>query len=108
MSTGEPDGFTIAAFEAGDVDPARFNHEAHIYVAWLYLQAYERTDAIARFDAALKRLTTKIGASGKYNATITWLFLLLIDARAQEGQDWPAFRTRNRDLFEGRPNKAAA
>ena len=87
---------------------ARFDHEAHIYVAWLYLDAWPREDAIARFDAALQRFTGKIGATSKYSAMITWLFLLLIAERRREGEDWPGFRTRNSDLFDQRPKSQAA
>ena len=108
MNTERHAEYTIERFEAGEIDPARFNHEAHIYVGWLYMTTYDRADAIARFDAALRRLTEKIGAADKYNAMITWLFLLLIDERAKEGEDWPTFRAHNRDLFEGVPLKAAA
>ena len=100
--------YSIEGFEAADVDPGRFDHEAHIYIGWLYLKAFPRSEAIARFDAALKRLTAKIGAESKYNAMITWLFLLLIDERAQESENWLTFRTRNADLFEGRPRLNAA
>lgn len=99
---------TIERFEAGDIDPARFDHEAHIYVAWQYVGAYARNDAIVLFDAALRRLTEKIGAPEKYNAMITWLFMLLIAERAREGEDWSAFRTRNSDLFDEFPRSAAA
>jgi len=108
MENAARNQFTIERFEAGDIDPARFDHEAHIYVGWLYINAYSRNDAIARFDAALRRLTEKIGAADKYNAMITWLFLLLIAERAQKGEDWLAFRTRNADLFEERPQSKAA
>ena len=108
MNTGSLTEYTIEKFEAGDIDPARFDHEAHIYVGWLYMSRYDRADAIARFDAALRRLTEKIGAADKYNAMITWLFLLLIDERAQEGENWSTFQARNSDLFEGCPRKAAA
>ena len=95
--------YSIERFEAANIDPARFDHEAHIYVGWLYVNAYPRSEAISRFDAALKRLTVKIGEAKKYNAMITWLFLLLIDARAQESETWLAFRNRNADLLEDRP-----
>jgi hypothetical protein len=108
MNSSLESRYSIERFEATDIDPARFDHEAHIYVGWLYVNAYPRSEAISRFDAALKRLTVKIGAEGKYNAMITWLFLLLIDARVQESETWLAFSNRNADLLENRPRLNAA
>ena len=102
------DELTIEHFEAAEIDPARFDHEAHVYVGWLYVMAYPRREAVARFDAALKRLVEKVGAGDKYNAMITWLFLLLIAERARIDEDWPAFRARNTDLFDDRPRSEAA
>lgn len=90
---------SIAAFEASDIDPDTFDHESHVYLAWLYVREYDLGHAIARFDAALRRLTEKLGATGKYHATITWLFLVLISERAEDGEDWPAFRARSSDLI---------
>ena len=100
--------YSIERFEAADIDPERFDHETHVYVGWLYVQAFPRDEAVARFDNALRRLVAKIGAESKYNAMITWLFLLLIAERAQEGEDWPAFRARNADLVDARPRSLAA
>ena len=101
----KPD-ITLEQFEKGDVDPALFNHEAHVYVGWLYVSRFGRQEAIARFDAALKRLVNRIGAESKYNAMITWLFLVLIADRARSDEDWYAFRSRNADLIEDRPKAA--
>ena len=98
---------TIERFEASAIDPASFDHEAHVYVGWLYVMAYPHDEAIARFDAALQRLTRKIGATAKYNAMITWLFLKLIAARVRAGEDWPAFRLRNNDLLDDWPRAPA-
>ena len=100
--------FTIDGFEAANVDPALFDHEAHVYVGWLFVMAFPRDEAIARFDRALQRLTVKIGATDKYNAMITWLFLMLIAERSRPQERWPAFRERNTDLFDGRPGLKAA
>jgi hypothetical protein len=97
------EALTIERFEASAIDPACFDHEAHVYVGWLYIMTYAQDDAIARFDAALRRLTEKIGATAKYNAMITWLFRKLIAERARTGEDWPAFRTRNADLLDDWP-----
>lgn len=101
MNTAE---LTIERFERGDVDPERFNHEAHIYVAWLYLERFPLTDAIARFTAALRSLTRRFGAPEKYHDTITWFYLLLIAERRESSADWRAFRERNPDLFDRSSN----
>ena len=58
-------------------------------------------EAITRFDAALKRLVTKVGAESKYHATLTWFFLLLIAERFLPGEPWDAFKQRNDDLLGG-------
>ncbi len=106
MSVPTQPDISLEQFERGDVDPALFDHEAHVYVGWLYVSRYGRKQAIARFDAALKRLVQKIGAERKYNAMVTWLFLVLIADRARSGEDWAAFRSRNIDLIEDRPKAA--
>lgn len=107
MNESARSALTIERFEAASIDPASFDHEAHVYVGWLYVMSYPGNEAIARFDAALRRLTRKIGASSKYNAMITWLFLKLIAERAREGEDWLTFRTRNTDLVDDRPQSGA-
>ncbi len=93
MTFTRPD-ITLEQFERGEIDPARFDHEAHVYVGWLYVTRYERREAIARFDAALRRLVRRIGAESKYNTMITWLFLVLIADRSRADEDWAAFRGR--------------
>ena len=97
---------TLAQFENGDVDPAAFDHETHVYAGWLCIMRYGRKEGTARFDAALRRLVRKIGAESKYNAMITWLFLVLIADRARTGEDWSTFLARNRDLIDDRPQAA--
>ena len=97
---------SIDAFEAGNVDPDQFGHDAHVYVAWLYLQDYELNDAIARFCAALKRLTRQLGIESKYHETITWFFMIAINERLQlrPSDAWHTFRQQNPDLFASSPS----
>ncbi len=90
---------TIEAFEEARIEPGQFDHEAHVYVAWLYIGRYPGPESIVRFDAALRRLTHRLGIPGKYHATITWLFLLLIRERFRDGETWPEFRARNEEIF---------
>lgn len=90
---------SIEAFEAADIDGDDFNHEGHIYVAWLYLNRYSLADALARFTCALQHLTVELGVPEKYHATVSWLMMLLIAERRSGDNDWPSFRRRNDDLF---------
>lgn len=95
-----PETLTIEAFEAARIEPGKFDHEAHVYVAWLYIGRYPGVESMVRFAAALRRLTDELGIPGKYHETITWLFLLLIRERYRDGESWPVFRRRNRDLVD--------
>ncbi len=99
MSAALEPRLSIEQFEAGDVDAERFDHEAHVYVGWLYVQAFDLADAVARFDCALRRRTARLGVPGKYHATITWLFLVLINERATRDETWEEFRSRNESLI---------
>jgi hypothetical protein len=97
---------SIEAFEDGAVDPDQFDHEAHIYVAWSYLEQFELEEAIDRFSAALRRLTKNLGVETKYHETITWFFMILIADRrsTSESNNWQVFRQCNADLFATRPS----
>jgi len=98
MNAAAHTAVTIENFEAGRIDPEQFDHEAHVYVGWLYVQQYELPEAIRRFDTAIKRLANKLGAEGKYHATLTWFYLLLIAERSNDGESWPTFRNNNSDI----------
>ncbi|MBT8100860.1 MAG: hypothetical protein KJO82_13980 [Gammaproteobacteria bacterium] len=93
---------TIEDLESARIEAGSFNHEAHVYLAWLYLREYPVTAAIERFSAALKRLTLKLGVPGKYHETITWFFMLIIAQRCADrpSQDWPQFKATNSDLLD--------
>ena len=100
------DAKTVEEFEAGTIDPDLFDHEAHVYVAWSYVQDYELKDAIVRFCSALRQLTIRLGIESKYHETITWFFMILIAERRSKdaSEDWPTFRQRNPELFAGSPS----
>jgi hypothetical protein len=93
----------VRRFEAGDIDRRKFDHEAHVRVAWSYLQQYPAAVAILKFTSALRSLTIRLGASDKYHETISWFFMLVIAERraACPHADWQGFRSANDDLFEG-------
>lgn len=101
MNAAAKPQITLAAFEDATLDLEAFDHEAHVYVAWLYLERFPLLDAIARFTSALRRLTVKLGVPDKYHETITWFFLLLIAERRENAKcnDWFSFYRKNSDLF---------
>lgn len=92
---------SIDAFEDATISVDAFDHEAHIYVAWLYLEEYPLAEAIGRFTSALRRLTAKLGIPGKYHETISWFFMLLIEERrsSRQASDWFSFHRSHADLF---------
>ena len=92
---------TIEEFESGEFDVAAFGHEAHVYVAWSYLRETDLLDAIARYRSALRQLTRRLGAEGKYHETITWFYLVAIAERQASDPvaDWPTFKRANPDLL---------
>ena len=101
MNAAAVPDFSIESFEAGSIDIAAFDHDAHVYVAWLYLKRFPLLDAVVRFTDAIRRLTVQIGVPDKYHETITWFFLFLIAERRANSRasDWFTFRRQNSDLF---------
>ena len=100
MSNIEHLDLTIEQFESGSIDAEIFDHDSFGLFRYRYRLCAWLLNAIARFDVALRHLTRKLGVAGKYHATITWIFLLLIAERSHAGEDWQMFKTRNRDLID--------
>ena len=44
-------------------------------------------------------MVSRLGAEGKYHATLTWFFLLLIADRTEANEPWLVFRHCNEDLI---------
>lgn len=99
-------GPSIEQFEALEVVPGEFDHEAHIYVAWSYLKRFDLLASIDRYRSVLKRLTRKFGVPDKYHETITWFFLIGVAERAtgEAALDWHSFKAQNADLFVRNPS----
>ena len=106
MNAAATPDLTIERLEAGDIEPGSFNHEAHVYMGWLYVGEYPLPQAIERFTGALRRLVRKLGVESKYHDTMTWFYLLLIAERRaiMDDDDWLSFRRENADLFNSSPN----
>jgi len=92
----------VSAFEACTFPPARFDHEAHVRLTWIYLQREEPAAALLKVTSGLRRYTASAGVAAKYHQTITWAFVAVIAERLERaGRDlpWPRFAESNPDLF---------
>lgn len=91
---------SIDSLEQAAVDGESFDHESHVYAAWLYLEQWPLLEATERFRNAIRRLTVKLGAETKYHETITCFFMQLINERrlTSTASNWMQFRHDNADL----------
>jgi hypothetical protein len=77
MPTTDP---LVDAFERATIDPTAFHHREHLYVAWCYLRALPLEEALARYVHHLRILAAALGAPQKFHATMTWAYVVLLDA----------------------------
>lgn len=96
----------LHAFETLTFPPAKFHHEDHVRLAWIYLRESSLLEALDRFTTSLQRFADAIGKSALYHATITWAYMLLIHERMARGDadTFDDFRRANPDLFAWKPS----
>jgi hypothetical protein len=58
-------------FRACTLNPALFNHEAHLRLAWIHIKKYGVDKAIENICQQLTTFVGLLGASDKYNKTLT-------------------------------------
>jgi hypothetical protein len=58
-------------FATGTLPPDQFTHEAHLRLAWIHLHRYGVEQAIENITTQLQAFVHRVGASDKYNATVT-------------------------------------
>ena len=77
----------LRAFESGALDPARFDHRAHVETAVALLARTDFLDAAIRYQRGIEKIAAKAGAEGKANVTITVAFLSAIAERMEGAGD---------------------
>lgn len=65
------DALFEAQFRTGVLDSAVFSHEAHLRLAWIHVKNYGVETAIENICLQLKAYVASLGASDKYNKTLT-------------------------------------
>lgn len=97
----------IEAFERGEMPAGGFHHAEHIRAARYYLSRHPLTEAMQRFDVALRRFAAAQGQPTLYHATITIAFLLIVAerlGRSAAGETWAEFAAAHPDLLAWKPS----
>lgn len=91
----------LEQFDAGTLDLAAFDHEAHFRAAWLCLRAAPFRDALGRLRRGLKRLAISAGQPQRYHETITVAYARLIQRQMRSLGDpsWEEFKARSGELL---------
>jgi uncharacterized glyoxalase superfamily protein PhnB len=91
----------LRRFDAGTLDLASFDHEAHFRAAWLCLRHAPMREAVGRLRRGLKRLAIAAGQPQRYHETITVAYARLIHRQMRRlgNPPWDEFRVQSGDLF---------
>lgn len=89
----------LAAFEACTISKADWTHAAHVRMAWLYLSRLPFPAAVQSARSGISKYNRSLGNTTGYHDTVTVAAVAVIAARMTAGETYPAFRTRNPDLF---------
>ncbi len=58
-------------FKEGILDPSLFTHQAHLRLAWIYINKYAIDLACLEVSTQILAYVTKLGAVDKFNKTLT-------------------------------------
>ncbi|TFF34506.1 hypothetical protein [Mucilaginibacter psychrotolerans] len=90
----------IRQIENVTINPELFTHEAHIRMAWLYLNNHDSDTALQHICAAIKGIDTKYAGGTKYHHTISEVFARSIAMLMQQkpANTWQEFILANPGL----------
>lgn len=95
-------------FEACTLPATLFTHEAHLRLAWLLLREYGQSTAEEKIQDLLLAYVSALGASEKYNTTLTLAAMKAVHHFMQKSsadsfsnfiEDFPRLKTNFKDLM---------
>jgi hypothetical protein len=89
----------IDTFTAGQLEPAGFDHRAHLRAAFLLLQRTPFLEACIAMRDGLQALAARLGKPDLYHETVTVAFMALV-AERMPARDWNSFIARHPELCE--------
>ncbi len=75
----------IEQFENRTLSPEYFNHRGHLRLAWLYLRRYPLAEAIDRVTQGIRLYATNLGATDKFQHTLTEAIVRIMAQRMEQG-----------------------
>lgn len=66
-------------FSTSSFRPLWFTHEAHLRLAWIYITKYGSEIAFEKYSTQLQEFAKKYNADGKYNATVTFASIQIMN-----------------------------
>ena len=83
------DDAVLQAFEACQLDPAKFHHADHIRLAWLCVQRYGALQAEAKLLDGIRSFAQRAGVPQKFlhTTTVAWARLVAAACRESDSRD---------------------
>ena len=69
----------IEQFKNGSLNPEIFNHEAHLRLAWLYIDKFGLKQAEQNIQKQLQNFVEIVGARDKYHTTLTIVAIRIVN-----------------------------
>ena len=90
----------IQQFEDCTLNPELFTHEAHLRLAWIYIQKYGIETAIEVIRKQIQEYAISLGASEKYHETITVASIKAVSffIKKSESKTFESFINENKQL----------
>jgi hypothetical protein len=85
------DDRVLLAFEACQLDPAKFHHADHIRLAWLCIQRYGARQAEAALLDGIRKFAQRAGVPEKFHYTITIAWARLVAAACSKSDSCDSF-----------------
>lgn len=90
----------LAGFEGCTIPKAAWTHAAHVRMAWLYLTRLPFPAALRNARSGISKYNRSLGNTTGYHDTVTVAAVHVIASRMADGEAYPAFLARNRDLID--------
>lgn len=110
-----PDHFQLtdaefeSQFEKGELSPKLFSHEAHLRLAWIYIQKHGEERASEKISREIQQFDRIHGDGTKFNATVTVAAVKMVNHFIQKSTadnfnsfigEYPRLKTSFKDLLE--------